>query len=448
MKTIAFYLPQYHPIPENDKWWGKGFTDWTNVTRAKPLFSDHFQPRLPADLGFYDLRLDKVRNEQANLAKKYGLHGFCYYYYWFNGKTLLDLPLKKVLESKEPVFPFCLCYANENWTKRWDGHESEILIKQEHSPENDRHFIRDIIPIFQDERYIKLNEKPLLLVYKTTQLPDPLQTCKIWREEAKKAGFKDLYLCNCHTFGDLGKPAKSGFDAAVEFPPHCLGVSYSYEYQDMVTSVLPSFRGYVFDYPDTAVAMMNREWPEFKLFKTVMLAWDNTARRGLSASIFHNFSVDFYERWLAKVIKRTIQRYPEEERLVFINAWNEWAEGTYLEPDQKYGLGYLEATERAILAGQSWETIVSSLEKFGKDSHVDHKVLLEGILNYLENKENIELSLTGVRDLKIKALKTQMSVFRPRRFFLTYRKFRDKLFPHGTRRREIAKSFKFKFLSR
>jgi hypothetical protein len=196
---------------------------------------------------------------------------------------------------------------------------------------------------------------------------------------------------------------------------------------------------------------MNRKWPDFKLFKTVMLAWDNTARRGVSGNIFHNFSMDFYERWLAKVIRRTIQRYPEEERLVFINAWNEWAEGTYLEPDQKCGLEYLEATKRAILAGRSWETIVSSLEKFGKDSNVDHKELLEGILNYLESKENVERPLkktVGVIDPVTEAPKRRMSLFQLRHFFRIYRKFRDKVFPHGTRRREIAKSFKFRFLSR
>ena len=448
MKTIAFYLPQFHPIPENDKWWGKGFTDWTNVTKAYPLFNGHFQPRLPADLGFYDLRLAEVRREQANLAKKYGLHGFCYHYYWFNGKKLLDLPLAKVLETKEPDFPFCICYANENWTRRWDGQEHEILMKQEHSVENDRHFIRDLIPVFQDERYIRINNKPLLLVYRSSLFPDPLQTTNVWREEVRKAGLEDLYLCKCQTFGDFENPGKSGFDAMVEFPPHCVEIAYSYSYQDMVTAAQPSFTGYVFDYLDTAAEFMNRQWPDYQLYKTVMLAWDNTARRGLSANIFHNFSVDFYERWLTKVIRRTIQKYPDEEQLVFINAWNEWAEGTYLEPDQKYGLGYLEATKRAITAGQSWGTIASSLQEFSKHTDIDPGMIEKGILTCLENKDTVEISLLKAiqeRDTQIRVLESQLGVHRPNSLSYKYRELRDKLFPHGTRRREIAKNFKFRF---
>ncbi len=447
MKTIAFYLPQFHPIPENDKWWGKGFTDWANVTRAYPLFNGHFQPRLPADLGFYDLRVAEVRGEQARLAKEYGLYGFCYHYYWFNGKKLLDFPLTQVLETKEPDFPFCICYANENWTRRWDGQEHEILMKQEHSVENDRHFIRDLIPVFQDERYIRMNNKPLLLVYRAPLFPDPLRTTDIWREEARKAGFEDLYLCKCQTFGDFEDPGKTGFDAVVEFPPHCIEIAYSYSYQDMVTAAQPSFTGYVFDYLDTAAEMMNRKWPEHTLFKTVMLAWDNTARRGLSANIFHNFSIDFFELWLTKVIKRTIQKYPDDEQLVFINAWNEWAEGAYLEPDQKYGLEYLEATKRAIIAGKSWETMSSSLKKVITDANLDRNMLEEGLMNYFENKDKVELSLLKAiqdKDARIRELEAYVGIPRPNSLFLKYRKLRDKLFPHGTKRREMMKSIKYK----
>lgn len=443
MKTIAFYLPQFHPIPENDKWWGKGFTDWVNVTRAYPLFNGHFQPRLPADLGFYDLRLAEVRKEQANLAREYGLNGFCYHYYWFNGKKLLDLPLTEVLETGEPDFPFCVCYANENWTRRWDGQEHEILIKQEHSAENDRHFIRDLIPVFRDGRYIRIDNKPLLLVYRTSLFPDPHRTTNIWREEARKAGFEDLYLCKCQTFGDFEHPGKTGFDAMVEFPPHCVEIAYSYAYQDMVTAAQPSFTGYVFDYPDTAVEFMNRQWPDYKLYKTVMLAWDNTARRGLSANIFHNFSIDFYERWLAKVIKRTIQKFPDEEQIVFINAWNEWAEGTYLEPDQKYGMEYLEATQRAITAGQSWIEMVASLQKHGAPSD-------NGIFRYVENRDDVELALLKTiqeKDTRIRSLESQLGVPRPNGLSFKYRELRDRLFPHGTKRREIAKSIKYKFFT-
>lgn len=444
MKTIAFYLPQFHPIPENDKWWGKGFTEWTSVTKAYPFFDGHFQPRLPADLGFYDLRLAEVRNEQAKLAQQYGLYGFCYHYYWFNGKKLLDLPLTRVLESKEPDFPFCICYANENWTRRWDGQEDDILIKQEHNPESDKDFILDIMPILKDSRYIRINNKPLLLVYRATLFPDPSNTTHIWRKEAKKAGFEDLYLCKCQTFGDFDDPTKSGFDAIVEFPPHGVEIGCKDEYQTMVTSSLPSFKGYVYDYVDAANSMMNRQWPEFKLFKTVMLGWDNTARKGLSANIFHNFSLEFYERWLSKVFNKTIERYPEDERIVFINAWNEWAEGTYLEPDQKFGHEYLKATRRAILSAQSFEDISRHINEAEKCTLLKEG-LLEGILNYIENKEATELLLVKTiekKEAKIKYLESQLNSSNSR-FLLA---LLGKILPRGTKRRQIIKNLKNRLL--
>lgn len=445
MKPIAFYLPQFHPIPENDKWWGKGFTEWTSVTKAYPFFSRHFQPRLPADLGFYDLRLAEVRNEQAKLAQQYGLYGFCYHYYWFNGKKLLDLPLKMVLESKEPDFPFCICYANENWTRRWDGQEDDILIKQEHSPESDRNFIQDIIPIFKDDRYIKVKNKPLLLVYRAALFPDILNTTRIWREEAKKAGFDDIFLCKCQTFGDFDEPMKAGFDASVEFPPHGLNISQKYEYEVLAKASVPSFSGKIFDYGDAAMQMMTRQWPEFKLFKTVMLGWDNTARSGTRGHIFHNFSIDIYERWLSKVMKRTVARYPEDERFVFINAWNEWAEGTYLEPDQKFGHDYLMATGRAISSALSWEDIAKWMNDMGKHIEIRER-LLDGIFNYIDNKEATELLLVKAiekRDAKIIELELQVCIPRGRSFLLA---LLDKVFPRGTKRRQIIKNLKSKLL--
>ncbi|MCX5718680.1 MAG: glycoside hydrolase family 99-like domain-containing protein [Nitrospirae bacterium] len=435
MKTIAFYLPQFHPIPENDEWWGKGFTEWTNVTRANPLFPGHYQPRLPADLGFYDLRLAEVRNEQAHLAKKHGLHGFCYHYYWFNGKKLLDLPLREVLESKEPNFPFCICYANENWTRRWDGQEKDILIRQEHSPENDRRFIQDIIPILKDNRYIKVGNRPLILVYRVTLFPNPFNTAKIWREEAKKAGIEDLFLCKCKTFDDFDDPVEIGFDAMVEFPPHGLkSIAREFEYENLIKSSLPSFKGYVFDYNDVANQMMTSQWPEYKLFKTVMLGWDNTSRNIIRPRIFKNFSIDSYERWLLKVCKRTIERYPEDERFVFINAWNEWAEGTYLEPDQKFGHEYLRATRNAILAAQSLEEILSLC----KNANF-HDETIKGILHYLHKKDETEIILMKIleeKEAKVVNLEAQLNARA-----LCY-KLRDKLFPRGTKRRIIAKKIR------
>lgn len=355
MKLIAFYLPQFHPIPENDTWWGKGFTEWTNVTSAKPLFEGHYQPRLPADLGFYDLRLNSVARDQAAMAKEYGIRGFCYYYYWFDGKKLLDLPLNNMLKDKSIDLPFCLCYANENWTRRWDGLENEILMKQSAGAENDRRFINDVLPHMRDERYITVNGKPLLLIYRAQLFPDISRTTQIWREEARKAGFQDLYLCKCETFSDTSDPLKSGFDANVEFPPHnnvFMGSddSVDTEYKKKILSYTGEpFNGHVYSYKDAAYNFMNRPTPEFTRFNTAMLGWDNTARKRFSANIFKDFDISFYEQWLSKLIRGSIVQHDDEQkRIVFINAWNEWAEGTYLEPDRRYGHDCLRATKRAL----------------------------------------------------------------------------------------------------
>lgn len=217
IRAIAFYLPQFHPVPENDEWWGKGFTEWTNVTKAKPAFRNHYQPHLPSDLGFYDLRLPEIREQQAELARQYGIHGFCYYHYWFNGRRILERPLNEVLSSGNPDFPFCVCWANENWTRVWDGGEKELLLKQEYSLEDDRAHIRSLIDTLSDERYIRIDNKPLFLVYRTGLLPNPKMTSDVWREEAQKAGLADLYLVRVESHGDYTDPADIGFDAT--FPP-------------------------------------------------------------------------------------------------------------------------------------------------------------------------------------------------------------------------------------
>ena len=197
LRSIAFYLPQYHPIPENDEWWGKGFTEWTNVTKAKPIFRDHYQPHLPADLGYYDLRLPEVRQAQAELAKEYGIGGFCYYHYWFSGKRLLERPFNEVLASGKPDFPFCLCWANESWSRRWDGQETQVLTKQTYDGVSDtKNHIHWLIKAFKDPRYIRINDKPLFLIYRAKEIPELERMIVIWREEAEKAGLTGLYLCS------------------------------------------------------------------------------------------------------------------------------------------------------------------------------------------------------------------------------------------------------------
>ncbi len=344
IKLIAFYLPQFHPIPENDKWWGKGFTEWQNVSKAVPQFSGHYQPHLPGDLGFYDLRLPQVQSQQIELARKYGIYGFAFYYYWFNGKRLLEKPLDMFLQSKED-FPFCICWANENWTRRWDGQEDEVLIGQEHSPESDLRFIEDIGPLLKDKRYIRINGRPLLIVYRANILPDVLKTVSLWREYCKNNDIGDPYLVAAQTF--LFKdPREVGFDAAVEFPPHNVDI------KNITRSLKisnPNYKGAVVDYKDMVQKESeNMVTSEYKLFKTVFPSWDNEARKPGRGFTFAFSTPDLYRRWLLKAARFTLQESNPDKRLLFINAWNEWAEGAHLEPDRRYGYAYLQSTADAL----------------------------------------------------------------------------------------------------
>ena len=345
IKLIAFYLPQFHPIPENDLWWGKGFTEWTNVTKAKPNFVGHYQPHQPYDLGYYDLRVLDTQKRQVELAKHYGIYGFCFYYYWFGGKRLLELPLKQYLDNSEIDFPFCLCWANENWTRRWDGSEHEILIAQKYSKDQYTHFIRDIMPHFRDSRYIRIDGKPMLLVYRVDVLPDSQQAVEIWRAECRLAGIGEIYLVAVQSFG-ITDPRPYGFDAAVEFPPHHLKeVALKHK---KVRLVNKDFKGQLFDYNLAAQVMLGKKHPDYPVFKTIMPSWDNTARRQNNSHIFVYATPDNYKSWLSQAIEKTKLRNPKDKRFVFINAWNEWGEGTHLEPDQKYGYAYLQATSDAL----------------------------------------------------------------------------------------------------
>jgi lipopolysaccharide biosynthesis protein len=344
VRLIAFYLPQFHPIPENDAWWGRGFTEWTNVTRALPAFAGHRQPRLPADLGFYDLRLAEVRDQQSALARSYGIHGFCYYYYWFGGRRLLERPLDAVLATGRPDFPFCICWANENWTRRWDGLEQEVLMPQDHSPESDRRFILDVMPILSDSRYIRRAGRPVLLVYRPDILPDPQRTVATWRETARAHGLPGLHVVGCQTFG-TEDPGPLGFDAAVEFPPHNIRGG---RLDSTVAGLHPDFRGKLHDYREAVSYFSQRADPPYLLHRSAMVGWDNTPRRGLHAHVWHHATPDAYGGWLRTAIERSSD--PEDpEPLVFVNAWNEWAEGAVLEPDQTWGHTFLQETRRALL---------------------------------------------------------------------------------------------------
>lgn len=345
VKPIAFYLPQYHAIPENDEWWGKGFTEWTNVRKGKPLFEGHYQPHVPGELGYYNLVEDRsIQYEQIKLAKEYGIYGFCYYYYWFNGKRLLEKPLDNLLTDKGLDFPFCICWANETWSRRWDGQEKEILIKQEHNEETDLKFIEDIIPILKDERYIKVDEAPLLLIYRAELFPNLSKTIEKWKEVCKKNGIDNLHVSLVQSFG-LTDPNIYGGDSAVEFPPHGIITG---EISKTMPNLVKEFGGNIYDYRDVVSRYVNKRPDYYKYFRGTMLSWDNTARRGANSNVFAYADPKEYRKWLTGIIDYTTNYNDDEYQYIFINAWNEWAEGTHLEPDEKYGTQYLQATKDSL----------------------------------------------------------------------------------------------------
>lgn len=345
-RAIAFYLPQFHPIPENDLWWGAGFTEWTNVTRARPNFAGHDQPRVPSELGYYDLRDRGVLARQTSLAREYGIHAFCYYYYWFDGRRLLDRPVEEMRVSGEPGFPYCLCWANENWTRRWDGADDDILIASVPSRENDARLIRDLLPHFRDPRYVRVGGRPVFAVYRIGKLPDAAATTVLWREICLREGVGEIYLCAVNSY-DTPDPTRLGFDAAIAFPPHRTPTPSINDAVDLVNS---DFRGTIVDYRQFVVDTLAAPSPRHRLHRAVMPGWDNTARRQNHALTFIHASPELYEVWLAETVARTLRENPPGERLVFINAWNEWSEAAYLEPDARYGRQFLLATKRALSA--------------------------------------------------------------------------------------------------
>jgi lipopolysaccharide biosynthesis protein len=355
-RFIAFYLPQFYPTPYNDEWWGKGFTEWTKVVNARPRFRGHYQPHLPADLGFYDLRLPETREAQAELAREYGVYGFCYYHYWFNGRRILERPLDEVLALGKPDFPFCVCWANENWTRAWEGDVRNVLLEQHYSADDDVAHIRSLVPTLADSRYIRIEGKPLVLIYRTEILPDPQRTAETWRQEAKKAGLGDLFLMSvASNYVRNGQdPSKVGFDAAMRFQPNSQAFLASRFVRAFRVLKSPRRNDRVFDYHDLYKRWAASSRPSYRNFECVTPMWDNSARLRRKACSFENSTPERYEVWLREAVGRT-QPDQEGQKWVFINAWNEWGEGCHLEPCQKWGRAYLEATKRVHDEGRCRE---------------------------------------------------------------------------------------------
>jgi lipopolysaccharide biosynthesis protein len=361
VQVIAINLPQFHPVPENDQWWGRGFTEWTNVTKAKPLFPGHHQPHLPADLGFYDLRLPEARAAQAELARQYGISAFCYYHYWFTGKRILERPVDEIVNSGEPDFPFCLCWANENWTRTWDGRDREVLLEQTYSSDDDRAHIQSLIPILSDPRYLRMDGKPALFIYRADLLPDAAATAEVWRDEVRKAGLGELFLGAFVTRTvDLDG---WNFDVAVEFVPCPFQPSAKRTMKRLATALVTRtfarLRGteqaamHLYDdlVDDRTAAAPPSGASHDRWLRCVTPGWDNSARRKRGPIIFLGSNARKYGAWLTRMIRWTRQHLPEGRRFVFVNAWNEWAEGNHLEPDRKDGHAFLVATQESLREG-------------------------------------------------------------------------------------------------
>jgi lipopolysaccharide biosynthesis protein len=347
-RIVAFYLPQFHPIAENNAWWGDGFTEWTNVKPAKPIFKDHYQPHEPADLGHYIIEDATILRRQVQLAQIYGVDAFCFYFYWFNGKTLLEKPIDIFFNDTTIDHGFCLCWANENWTRRWDGKDSDVLLAQTYSHEDDLEFIIYIAKYLQDPRYLRIEGKPVLLIYRPSLLPDPTATTRIWRDWCIENGVGDLHLVYTQSF-ECDHPTNYGCDAATEFAPN---IPNGYQgatphlITEQVKDLSPDFKGKIFDWSAYIERSKNLPHPGYPIYRCINPGWDNTARKKTNATIFVNSSPRNFEEWAINALADTAFAQGSNG-LLFVNAWNEWAEGAHLEPDQRYGYGYLEALRMA-----------------------------------------------------------------------------------------------------
>lgn len=352
LRVIAFYLPQFHPIPENDEWWGAGFTEWRNVAKARPLFRGHYQPHIPGELGFYDLRVPEVRSAQAELAGAYGVEGFCYWHYWFAGRRILERPFNEVLRSKEPTFPFCLAWANQTWTGIWHGLKDKVLIAQTYPGRADycAHFAA-LLPAFTDPRYMTVDGKPIFYVYAPLELPNARQFVDLWQQFALEAGLKGLYLVG--EAPPQWDPTPTGFDATVEggLPPLLARQPWSRPTQRLRWEwKCRAGRPTIYQYATVSESLLGSGGdvaPHIARHVRLLPNWDNTPRSGPNGLVLHGSTPELFQRQVQGAI-RINASLPLERRIAFLKSWNEWAEGNYMEPDLRFGRGYLEALRAAV----------------------------------------------------------------------------------------------------
>ncbi len=363
IKPIAYYLPQFHPIPENNEWWGNGFTEWTNVAKAKPLFRGHYQPQLPADFGFYDLRVPEVRQQQANLARENGIYGFCYWHYWFgNGRKILERPFTEVLESGKPDFPFCLAWANESWSGIWHGNPGKTLVEQLYPGKEDytNHF-NYLLKAFKDKRYITVEGKPLLVVYQPNSIPDLPLFIEVFSELCKKNGFPGIYLIATNV-PEYWNAAEKGFDAITlanhwkvgHYPSGNFLVDKYRKFKN-TPFVADTYKRvfkrptHVYEYSEAMKFFVNDYVGENRYYPMIIPNWDTTPRSGVNGFVLNNSTPELF-RWVVKKALEKIENYHDEHKIIFVKSWNEWAEGNYLEPDARYGHQYLHVLKEEIQA--------------------------------------------------------------------------------------------------
>lgn len=357
-RAIALYLPQFHPIPENDAWWGKGFTEWTNVAKAKSLFRGHYQPHIPSDLGFYDLRVEETRIHQAEIAELYGIEAFCYYHYWFAGRRILNRPFDEVVATKKPSLSFCLCWANETWSGVWHGAPKQVLIEQTYPGLEDHqaHF-RTLFPAFNDKRYLRVDGKPVFLVYKPLAIPDLQNTLDLWRDMAARAGLGGMYIIGVSLDSDeIGNLTAFGYDAVTRTPAFArrpwatwrenpaLWLRYKIAHKRGIPTV--------YEFSDFAERHKPEKIVDYESYPTVVHAWDNTPRSGINGVAYRNPDPKIFRSLLNSALDSVIDK-PFDRRLIFLKSWNEWAEGNHLEPDLKFGKSYLEVVSDVIQPGRN-----------------------------------------------------------------------------------------------
>lgn len=351
VKPLAFFLPQFYENEQNNAWWGKGFTEWTNTKKAEPRFENHYQPREPhSDIGYYDLSDASTLKRQATLAKNHGIYGFCFYHYWFSGERLLQKPVDMLLLHKEIDINFMLCWANENWTKVWDGQNSNILAEQKYLKNDPERFIDDLKVYISDERYIKIDSKPVIMIYNCSQIPNIKKFISAMRKRAIDIGIGEILIWCCQTNNSTAETLKitDYIDAEVQFPPH--NVTFD---NLRVNCIKTKERSNIFNYQKLVLSMISnlkKLSPKKPIYPTVMTAWDNSCRRKENYTVFRSFSIKSFYNWVKAAVLYTSKNHPENEQFIFINAFNEWAEGTYLEPDKKYGYAFINTLSKALFS--------------------------------------------------------------------------------------------------